>query len=672
MDKHFLCVIAVIVATPAVAAEFHPDRIVLSSGGLAEISAAVPVSGHTVVELDAPLAQVDDVLKSLVIQGEGVSIVSVDLAGREPLSDTFASLPFTPADLENSITLLSALKGVSVEVRRNDRALRGVVIGVEIVAASDAAERAGPSARLAIATEASAIEHVEIDAATRVTILDETMQAAMLDALHAIAMNRSADHRTIAITLDGPASARAVVTYVVGAPVWKPAWRIVLPAGEGSVRLQGWAVLENRSGLDWNGVALTLSSGTPVALTQTLYDSVTVPRPEVPLQVGQRIRPDMDRGAMPAAAAPAAKSFGEAEGAFDLAAAASSQRYSGGGLAAGPAVAATETLAAATFRIPGTVDLAVGRSLTLPFFDGEATVTRVSVFQPGVSDRHPIAAVRVTNDSPVTLPGGIVTVYEALQSPSSDARAQDAVDFVGDAEFSGAAPGEERILAYALDAKVTVAADAADQSIIRTARVEDGLLVVEYGRTRKTVYRLQGDPNAGRSLLIEHMAYAGWSVETDARIEGRDGDRVRIVTELGAGEARAVNVTETTIDAQRWSLLETPDEIILDLLAVGDRIDPRLREPLRRIAQIRTQSAEYERTIEQVDEAIERIREDQERVRDNLSAVDKGGDLARTYLDRLQRQEAEMGRLEQERDAASDALAAARTELSELVKALAQ
>ena len=669
MNKHVLCVVAVIAASPSLGAEFHPDRILLSSGGLAEISATVPVSGRTVVNLDAPLAQVDDVLKSLVVQGEGISIVSVDLAGREPLSDTFASLPFTPADLENSITLLSALKGVSVEVRHNDRTVRGVVIGVETAIGPEEADDGGTHTRLAIATEASDIERVDVDEATSISILDEAMRAAMHEALDAIALNRSADHRAIAITLDGPASGMAVVTYVVGAPVWKPAWRIVLPAGEGSVRLQGWAVLENRTGLDWDDVALTLSSGMPVALTQTLYDSVTVPRPEVPLQVGQRLRPEMDRGVM-TMAAPAPKSFGEAEGAFDLAEPAFSERFAGGGLAAGPAVVAAETLAAATFRIPGAVDLAVGRSLTLPFFDGQATVTRVSVYQPGVSDRHPIAAVRITNDSPVSLPGGIVTVYETPESPASQPSGQYAVDFVGDAEFSGAAPAEERILAYALDAKVTVASETTGESVIGSVRVEDGLLVVDYGRTQKTVYRLQGDPNAGRTLLIEHMANAGWSVETDAAIEGRDGNRVRIATALGAGEKRDVNVTETTVDAERWSLLDTPDEIILEILAVGDRIDPGLREPLRRIAEIRAESAEFERTIERVDETIDRIREDQQRVRDNLSAVDKDGELAKTYLDRLQRQETEMGQLEQERDAASDGLAAARTELSELISAL--
>ena len=634
MKTHMLALFATLIATPALAADFNPDRILLSSGGLAEISSTVPISGRTVVKLDAPLTQVNDVLKSLVIQGKDIRIVSVDLAGREPLSDTFAGLPFKPDDLENSVTLLAALKGVRVEVRRNDRTLRGTVIGVEAAPAPAPTDTEQRGARLAIATEESAIENVDVDEATSVTILDATMQNAMLEALRAIALNRSADHRTIAITLDGPPSGSATVTYVTGAPVWKPAWRIVLPAGKDSARLQGWAVFENRTGLDWKGVALTLSAGTPVALTQTLYDSVTIPRREVPLQVGQRLRPEIDRGVMqekalgprfeipsPAELAPA-ESSASAE---DL----SAGQSDGGEIAAGSSVAATETLAAATFRIPGTLDLAAGRSLTLPFFDGDATATRVSIFQPGVSDRHPIAAVKIKNDSALTLPGGIATVYEMEDGPLSQSWAQYGVGFVGDAEFSGAAPGEERILAYALDAKVTVADETTSESSIRSARVEKGSLVVDYGRTRKTVYRLEGDPSAPRTLLIEHQANPGWSIDTDAVVEGRDGEKIRIGLDLGAGEKRTVTVTETTVDAQQWSLVETPDKILLDIVAVGDRIDPKLRNSLGRIAAIRAQTAEFERTISEVDESIDRIRADQERVRNNLAAVDKNGDLAK-------------------------------------------
>ena len=49
------------------------------------------------------------------------------------------------------------------------------------------------------------------------------------------------------------------VGYVTAAPLWKTWYRLVLPAKDGdTARLQGWAVLENQSGANWDGIALTL------------------------------------------------------------------------------------------------------------------------------------------------------------------------------------------------------------------------------------------------------------------------------------------------------------------------------------------------------------------------------------------------------------------------------
>src|SRR3712207_957065 len=121
--------VAMFLSSNGTAAEFSPNRVVLLSSGLAELSATFPVAGRSVITFDAPLLQIDDILKSLVVTGAGVRVVSARLAGRQPLSDTFATLPIQPSDLENTPTLLAALRGVRVQVERLDRTVRGIVIG---------------------------------------------------------------------------------------------------------------------------------------------------------------------------------------------------------------------------------------------------------------------------------------------------------------------------------------------------------------------------------------------------------------------------------------------------------------------------------------------------------------------------------------------------------------
>ena len=112
---------------------------------------------------------------------------------------------------------------------------------------------------------------------------DPQFRAQIDRALTAIAQNRAKEHRTMSISLLGQAERGAGFDYVVGAPVWKTAYRLVLPKEGEKARLQGWGVLENLTGGDWKGVELTLISGNPVALKQPLYSAIFVDRPEIPV-----------------------------------------------------------------------------------------------------------------------------------------------------------------------------------------------------------------------------------------------------------------------------------------------------------------------------------------------------------------------------------------------------
>ena len=70
------------------------------------------------------------------------------------------------------------------------------------------------------------------------------------------------------------------------APIWKISYRLVLGASPGNSApakpyLQGWALVENTSDEDWNGIRLSLVSGRPVSFIQDLYQPLYMPRPEV-------------------------------------------------------------------------------------------------------------------------------------------------------------------------------------------------------------------------------------------------------------------------------------------------------------------------------------------------------------------------------------------------------
>ncbi|MGE5182382.1 MAG: OmpA family protein [Acidobacteriota bacterium] len=69
------------------------------------------------------------------------------------------------------------------------------------------------------------------------------------------------------------------VSYAVPTPTWKAAYRVVLDDSRGAL-LQGWAMVNNASQEDWNGVQLTLATGAPMSFALDLHTPHYASRPD--------------------------------------------------------------------------------------------------------------------------------------------------------------------------------------------------------------------------------------------------------------------------------------------------------------------------------------------------------------------------------------------------------
>src|SRR5690242_19579172 len=102
----------------------------LSSGGLGYFEYEAAVDGESRLKLTVPLAQVDDVLKSLVVYDDMGGVGGLSLPGREPLAQLFKDLPFDQQSLDSTAQLLSALKGAEVTVG-GSRTVSGRIVSVQ-------------------------------------------------------------------------------------------------------------------------------------------------------------------------------------------------------------------------------------------------------------------------------------------------------------------------------------------------------------------------------------------------------------------------------------------------------------------------------------------------------------------------------------------------------------
>jgi len=100
------------------------------------------------------------------------------------------------------------------------------------------------------------------------------------------------------LTATGSGEREIFVSYISEVPVWKSTYRILMPdKPNDKPLLQGWAVVDNTIGEDWQDVELTLVAGAPQSFVQNISQPYYVRRPEVALPESAQLTPQTHEAA---------------------------------------------------------------------------------------------------------------------------------------------------------------------------------------------------------------------------------------------------------------------------------------------------------------------------------------------------------------------------------------
>ena len=674
-------------------------RVMLSSGGVGYFEYEAVITGNAELSLTVRLDQVDDVLKSIVVFDERGAAASIGLAGREPLDQIFRGLPIKARDFASPAALLNALQGAKVRTS-GPRQIEGRL--VRVVAETAKLGQGGGTItrhRVSVMT-ARGLEQFILEEAGALQFVDPGLQAKINAGLDAIAGHRARDRRTLRIAATGQGQRTLRVGYVVGVPLWKASYRLTLPAEGAEGLLQGWAVVENMTGADWNGVELTLVSGNPVTFRQALYTAYYVDRPDVPVEVMGRILPRPDTGAVGAVpgqasiegdfrrqggpggairggrADAAGRSARKSKSSAELrkrprSFAAANERLEAGmmrDVASEPVsksianmlpaqAEATEALSQVVFRLPLPVTIKAGHSLMAPIIDRELPAERLAYYQPGTHPRHPLAAVTLVNDTKTGLPPGALTLYER-------AGAKGPTRYLGDAQMNGLPAGEVRIVSYALDGKTRIDREVKRSQTIAKGKILHGVFELTYLEQQSTTYRVKAPAREDRRLLFEHPRRTGWTLAEPPEKE----------TKLTAKHYRIRHAIKKGEEARFEVVLERPrlSKIVLNGLSTAQlvgyaktgKLDEGLRQAFARMAELKREVESQEHRLKRATEDQQEVFKDQKRIRDNLYRVPRNTDLHRRYLTKLDAQENKLERTLKE-------IGAAKKDVDRTKKALA-
>ncbi len=642
--------------------------VVLFSSGVGYFEHIGPVTGNASTQLRFKTGQINDILKSLVLQDTSGRLGGIVYPSQDPLARTLTSFQVDITDNPSLGELLYQLRGAKVQVTAGADSLSGTILGME--RRPKAVEHVAIPVEVLNILVGDTIRSVQLDGVTRLQLEDAQLQEELNRALSALAQARNQDSKPVTVQFVGEGERLVRLGYVVETPIWKTTYRLIL---SDNPALQGWAIVENQTDSDWTGVQLSLVSGRPISFIQELYHPLYLPRPVVepdlyaslkPQSYGQGMEPyDLRRdegaqggGAFGGDGTPYGGGYGRygsvsggggyggggfggggllgrmrggegsSGGAAQPVAPAQAERPSLDAVASVASIASGSRLGELFQYTIADVSLPRQRSAMLPIVTDPIEVEKLSIYNPSVLPQNPLSGARVKNTTGKHLLAGPVTVLEAGS-------------YAGDARIDDVPPGQERLLSYGIDLQMLVNASRnTEESIMTSAGIVKGVLRLQRKHVFTQEYIAENKGPKDRVLIIEHALRRGLTLVEPSRPIQTTNTHYRFRTVVPANKLNSLTVKEERTVAETLAIL--PMEIDTLLLYSRDGQIPRpVRDAVARAAALKQAVEATGRQIEQQRQQIDQIAQEQVRIRENLKAVTEQGDYRATLLGKLSAQE---------------------------------
>jgi hypothetical protein len=638
-------------------------RVLLFSSGVGYFQREGEVDGHARVDLTFPVQDINDLLKSLVLQDlGGGQITAVSYDSMDPIDKTLKTFAL---DLTNNPTfgaLLNQARGEKVEVIMQAAAtqpstLNGVIVGME-----KQRQPAGPNAfvdtEMLNVLTADGLRSCPMPQVQRVRFLNPVIDTELRRALETLALSHDTRKKAVSLNFAGQGKRPVRVGYVTEAPLWKTSYRLVMNK-EGKPFLQGWAIVENTGDEDWNNVQMALISGRPISFRMDLYQPLYIPRPLVEPELFASLRPPTYTGALekaapakPAAAEPmrdASRAAGLDRARRELGrpgapadAPAGGERLEAG-LKADKGIDIRQSIASAAtatemgdffqYAIDQPVTLARQKSAMLPIVQQEIEGERVSIYNQGTHAKFPLLGLKFKNTTGLHLMQGPITVFEGAS-------------YAGDSRILDLQPKEERLLSYAIDLGTEVEPvfkGHPDQLI--AVKIVKGLLQATHKARMTVTYNVKNRGEQDRTLLIEHPFRADWKLVTPEKPSERSRDVYRFEVKIPSGKTARQEVVEEQDRLNQYQLSSLDDQTIRFFLS-STVASTKVREALGKAIELKTKLSAVQRERAGVEQQLRSIGEEQARLRANLEKLPPTSAAYKRYLEKFDSQETEIEKLQ--------------------------
>jgi hypothetical protein len=634
--------LSVVSVSSVLAQEIPVRRVVLYKNGVGYVERSGDVGSQGSVTLSFRVEEMTDVLKSLSVSASNGSVERVRFSTDQSLEEKLKAFPFRIGPGESMASLLDSLRGERIEASRGSERISGTILSAQSFPATD---QSPAREVVTLIEDTSSINSYEIASLGQLRFVSPKLQQQVAEYLRIVAEARNQERRSISIDLTRSGNTNLSARYMTPMPVWKSSYRMIF-GKEGKPTLEGWAVVDNTSGEDWNGISLSLISGKPVSFLTNIYPPVNVDRPFVPLPgIGSTapvtyesdMRVQAAMAPPPPAPAARAESFARKSVAGGIA-----SNLAIGEVAESVAMAdearqsaissvATGIEAGALFAyyFPDRVNVRKSESVMLPFLQKPVSAQQLLIFterQPVTN--HPMLAFEMTNDSGLTLDGGPVTVF-------------DGGEYAGEALFETTKEGEKRLMSYGIDLGTSLRTEPSSGTrTVQEISMQRGILSVKSKQRSTIKFTASNADSRAKTLIVERLIRPNYEVVSPANPE-KTSTANRFRVQIPASGNASLEVVEEYPFHESLQVSNLGEDRIL-VFTRNQALPAAARQALERILAKKREIADNLREINNVQIRINSLNTQMERVRRNMDSLNR----IRGQEAQVQKLAAELGTLQ--------------------------
>ena len=647
-------------------AEVPPvKRIIFYSTGIAQVIHEGTVDGNQQVSLSFDDSKIDDVLKSLVVDDrDGGSIKSVEYhpaPNQEDIAAKQFAAPMTVAQI------LQSYRGDKLTVSFPDNKKSGSIVGVENrQVGSDSVES------VTLLTE-NGLKTFAINDARSISFDDEDIREKFKLAMTGLSNSRDVAVEKIDLFFSGEGTRNVRFAYVIDSPIWKMTYRLDL-SNEDESKLQGWAHIDNITGLDWEGVTIELRNGRADSFHADLFSPLVGKRRSAgisafgianntrvvrPWSFGSDPQNDVGWNSMTGGKGLGGRGGGGFGGGGGLGG-------SGGGFGGGatgetepeparpfaigitPVAAMSRAAMMVKFEIESPVNLSAGSSAMLPVIVQDIPVTKLTMFDSFNSGSTPQLVAQIENKTALPFVPGPLTVYQSG-------------DFVGDAKMPRVELNDFVELKYGVDQPVSLKNETKPEEtkIVSASFKGDKILLTSLVR-HQSVNTIENKDSDPREILIKQWNDDSVSKPAPSKVEGNLSHYRYTVA---ANENSINTLTWTRTKQLTMSYNQLPEGALDTWTAGGTEISDDLKTWLTQSDKINSRRKGLESDMYILEGKFSKATREQQRLLKILAALETKDESREKYVTKLADFENTIEALTPELEAKKKAVRAVQAEL---------